>query len=142
MKFDLDAVDTKTLSEAGVDLRLKMVDGVSPLLSRTGLPVTLRLLGPDSKQFRIMTRSQVRKRLERKGEQAPDDVMDEAEADAMDVLCACTVGWSNLLDTDGVDVPFTAENVRAVYMGYPVIRDQVDYFVAQRVNFLPASSGA
>lgn len=140
MNFDLGGVDTKTLSEKGVDMVVCLLDGVTPLLAKNGKPVTLKLLGPDSKKFRALTRTQVRKRLDRKEALSSEAMMEEADADTLEVLCSCTVGWENMFETDGKPVAFSHENVKAVYSAYPVIRDQVDIFVSQRANFLPASS--
>ncbi len=143
MKFDLDAVDTRTLSEDGVFLNLKTIDR-EPLLSKAGKQVRVKLLGPDSDKYRGMFRKQMRTRIERnapggKEKAAEVDEFVEGEKDALDVMVACTVGWENVHAVGGDAVPCSPENVRALYTAYPVIRDQVDMFIAQRGNFLLAS---
>ena len=55
------------------------------------------------------------------------------------MLAAMTVGWENVLDTDGTEIAFSTEVARALYVSYPVVREQVDTFVANRRNFLRAS---
>ena len=55
------------------------------------------------------------------------------------LLAAMTVGWENVLDTEGNDIPFATEVARSLYVSYPVVREQVDVFVANRRNFLRAS---
>jgi hypothetical protein len=72
---------------------------------------------------------------------ANDIDLEEIERDTLNLLVSCTLGWKNVLDTDGNDIPFNAENVRKLYTSYPIVREQVDSFVSSRVNFLKASLG-
>lgn len=142
MQFDLPQVDTRTLSESGVDMPVKSLQG-EPLLARNGKPIAIRLLGPDSGKYRALTRAQVRKRMAQMSDgkvSLTEEQFEEADRDIMDILAACTVGWSNVLDTDGTEIAFSEENVRKLYANYPVVREQVDTFLANRANFLPASS--
>ena len=143
MQFDLAQVDTKTLAETGVDMPVKSLDG-KPLVARNGEQVAITVLGSDSNKYRSLTRTQVRKRLDQMagGKQITEAEMDETEQDVLDVLVACTVGWKNVLDTEGNAIPFTSDNVRKLYGAYPVIREQVDTFISNRANFIPASSQA
>lgn len=140
MDFALPGLDTRTLSETGVDMPVKSLQG-DAMKDKDGNPVTLKLLGPDSDRYRSMTRAQVRKRIQRAsaGVAAPADSYAEDEADALDILVACTVGWSGVNTTKGEPIPCTPETVRALYQGFPVIRDQADVFMASRVNFTKAS---
>ncbi len=143
MQFDLAKVDTKTLSEAGVDMPVKTMDG-EPLVARNGQPITVRLLGPDSNKYRALTRAQVRKRMAAMADgkvTLSEAEFEETERELLDILVACTVGWSNVLDTEGAEIPFAEDNVRKLYSNYPVVREQVDTFLANRANFLRASSG-
>lgn len=144
MKFDLDAIDTKTLADEGVDMVVKKIGSDEPLLARNNKPVTLTLLGPDSDVYREQTRAQVRKRLLRTtnkpgGGFSELDLL-EADGDALDLMVACTVGWKNVLDTDGKPVEFSRDAVRALYTGYPVVREQADAFIVDRTRFIKASS--
>lgn len=142
MQFDLAQIDTKTLAEAGVDMPVRLLDG-KPLIARNGERVYITLLGSDSQKYRALTRSQVRKRMEQLagGKQTLTDAdMDETDREVLDVLVACTVGWKGVLDTDGQAIEFQDENVRKLYLAYPVVRDQVESFISNRANFTPASS--
>lgn len=143
MQFDLAQVDTKTLAETGVDMPVKSLDG-KPLVARNGEQVAITVLGSDSTKYRSLTRVQVRKRLDAMagGKTITETDMDETEQDVLDVLTACTVGWKNVLDTEGNPIPYTTDNVRKLYAAYPVIREQVDAFISNRANFIPASSQA
>jgi hypothetical protein len=41
-----------------------------------------------------------------------------------------------------VEIAFTEDNVRKLYGAYPVVREQVEAFISNRANFIPASSRA
>lgn len=142
MDFDLASVDTKTLSEQGVPLSIRRVDG-SLLLDRDGKEVQITLLGPDSSKYRSLTRENVRKRLERRALGAKDltvEEIDEVEADSMEILAVCTTGWVGVNTPQGEPIPCTVENALKLYQNYPVIREQVDAFVGNRANFIQALS--
>ena len=146
MKFDLDGVDTKTLSERGVEMEILAVSTGKPMVNRHGKAVTLTLLGPDSEIFRTETRAALRDRLQR----VPDfDKLDPAtrtmrEAEATEqaargILVKLTIGWAGILDEKGEDVAFSAEGAAALYDQFPVVREQADSFVNDRARFLMAS---
>lgn len=136
MDFDLPGMDTRTLSEKGVNMPVKQMDG-SPLLDKDGKQVFISVLGPDSTKYRAMTRDQVRKRIQAASTGAP---IPEDEDDAtLAILVACTTGWTGINTPKGEPIPATPENFAALYTRYPVIRDQVDLFMAQRQNFILAS---
>lgn len=141
MDFDLAAVDTKTLSEQGVPLTIRRLDG-SPLLDREGQEVQITLYGPDSAKYRALTRENVRKRLERRaqGLAVTEDAIDEVEADSIEILAVCTASWRGVNTPQGEAIECTVENARKLYQNYPVIRDQVDAFIGSRANFIQASS--
>lgn len=141
MNFDLDAIDTKSLSDAGVDMPVKRMNTDEPLIAKNGKPVSIKLLGPDSDMYREFTRRQVQKRFAKASDTKSLDKIDfeEVESDTLDLLSSCTIGWSNVLDKDGNEIAFTRETARVLYANYPVLREQVDSFVANRANFLRAS---
>jgi hypothetical protein len=142
MQFDLASIDTKKLSESGAPLAIKKLDG-SPLLDRNGSPVTILLLGPDSAKYRALTRENVRRRLERRATGAApitEAEIDEVERDTLEILAVCTVGWKGVYTPEGDEIACSADNARALYENYPVVREQVDAFVGNRANFIPASS--
>jgi hypothetical protein len=143
MQFDLAQIDTKTLAESGAPMPVKSLDG-KPLIARNGDPVVIRVLGADSTKYRSLTRAQMRKRMEAAANNKQDAVadVDETDREVIEILVACTVGWSGVLNTEGTPIPFTEENVRKLYAAYPVIRDQVDVFISNRANFIQASSQA
>jgi hypothetical protein len=137
--FDLDMIDTKTRSETGTSMPVKYLDG-TPLVNSRGKPVLITVKGPDSADYVRLVRAQIKKRMARSG--APtDEQMTEDEADLIELLVSCTLGWDGLLDKGKQEpVPFTADACRKLYRDFPVIRDQVDSFIANRANFTLASS--
>lgn len=147
MQFDLADIDTKERAEAGADMRVRRVDG-SPLLARNGQPVTIRLLGSDSSKYETALQMNARRRIAANAAASAagqpitvtENDIKRAREDALDILAACTVSWENVFDTEGNPVDCTAEAARALYAGFPVIRDQAESFVASRSNFLTASS--
>lgn len=137
--FDLVAIDTKTLSEAGVPMTVRGLDG-APLVNSAGGQVQITVKGPDSADYMRLLRAQIRKRVARSGtpteEQAAED-----DNDLIELLTACTTGWSGVLSKeDGNPVAFSADACRQLYNAFPVLRDQVDRFIGERANFIPASS--
>ena len=141
MKFDLPQIDTKSLADTGVLMTVKQFDSDEPLIAKNGEPVRIRLRGPDSDVYREFSRKQIQKRFARGNDpkRINDLDMEEVEKDSLDMLAAMTVGWENVLDTDGTEIAFSTEVARALYVSYPVVREQVDTFVANRRNFLRAS---
>jgi hypothetical protein len=138
--FDLAGMETRTLSQNGADMTVQNMAG-DPLKNSKGEAVLLTLLGPDSDTYREKTRAQVRARIARQSAGETADFATE-ETEILDVLVACVVGWKGLLDKDGKPVPFTPEAARTLLVQYPLIRDQVDLFIARRGNFILASSAA
>lgn len=145
MEFALDGIDTKTLSEAGVDVVIKKLNSTEPLKAANGDVVSIKVLGPDSGKYRSLSRAQIRKRLTKRAEgrtEVTDADMDENEHDAMEILAQCTVGWTGVLDKAGKAIACNPENALKLYESYPVVREQVDNFISERSNFLRASSKA
>lgn len=139
MEFDLIGMDTKTLSEEGVEMVVKRLNSDAPLTDKNGNPVKIRVLGPDSVKYRSLTRAQVRKRVQRAAAGNNEINFDEDEADALEILVACTTAWTGVNTPDGKPIQCAADNIRKLYINYPAIRDQVDFFISQRGNFTKAS---
>lgn len=142
MDFALPGMDTKTLSEEGVEMIVNRLNSTDPLTDKDGNPVKIKLLGPDSAKYRALSRLQVRKRLSRMaaaGQAEAEKFAADDETEIIAVLAACTISWSGILTTKGAPIPCTAETAAALYTGFPAIRDQADLFMAQRENFTKAS---
>jgi hypothetical protein len=70
-----------------------------------------------------------------------DDEFEEAMRRNIEFSAACTSTWENVLTPQGEAIPFSVENACKLYDRYPVIREQVEAFIANRANFTRASSG-
>lgn len=139
LMFDLDMIDTKTRSEAGAAMPVRGLDG-SPLMNSQGKPVEIVVKGPDSADYMRLVRAQIKKRMARSGVPT-DEQTAEDEADLIELLVTCTLGWGGVLQKGSGDaLPFSADACRKLYRDFPVIRDQVDAFIANRANFTLASS--
>lgn len=137
--FDLDVIDTKTLSETGAAMPVKGLDG-SALFNSAGKPVEIVVKGPDSADYMRLVRAQIKKRMARAGAPTEEQSLED-ESDLIDLLVACTKGWNGMLAKGTAEpVLFTADACRQLYRDFPVIRDQVDSFIANRANFTLASS--
>jgi hypothetical protein len=142
MEFALDELDTVARSEEGVACPIRRLDNGQPLLDRNGHAVSIRVLGPDSKRYRKLVRESVRKRVADAATKTPgvpaitdEEASEHADAEGLEILVACTVGWSGIYHRDGNPVVFSADAVRELYRGFPAIRDQVDAFMGSRANF-------
>ena len=140
-EFNLPDVDTQPLSNAGVWLVLKRVDGAP--LTVDGKLVRVLLLGQDSETYRQRSREHLRNRLERRA--AGGDVtpgaqdIDLVEREGLEILAACTARWEQIQAADGTPIPCSFDAALALYRKFPVIREQVDRFIATRANFTNAS---
>jgi len=111
-----------------------------PLMDeKTQEPMTITLVGQDSKEFtasrhRLMTRKLQTKRGFRNVLKA-----EELDEDAMNLLVAATKAWSGV-QFQGKYPECTPENIKQVYEALPWLREQVSEFVSDRANFLGNSS--
>lgn len=142
MDFALGAIDTREKAEQGVEVPLVRLDG-EPLLNNLKQPVSLTVLGSDSRAYRTANRHLQRQRLERaqkaRGKLATDEQLDEAEKEDIELLVAITTGWSGVLDSKDKPVPFSKEAVRELYTRYPVAREQADNAALDRTRFTQPS---
>lgn len=140
MDFALPGMDTKSLSEEGVAVTIKDIKTAKPLIGKDGKPVTITVMGPDSKAYRMQTRDAVRKRLRsaQTTDATTDDAFDADEAEAVDMLARITKSWTGICNTEGNPIPCNTDAARALFAAFPAVRDQVDAFVSSRLNFIKA----
>jgi hypothetical protein len=139
--IDLAELDTKKGAEEGYELELR---------SPTGEPIGqyVTVIGRDSEKYQERQRAIERKnanRLFKRGRLAAGD--DDQEDDAISLLVLATKSWrtkkkAGVLRLRGQEIPFTKDNAREVYAGFPDIRDQVSTAIMDRANFLPKSGAA
>lgn len=136
--MDLSKLNMSVMAERGATLELENpVDG-EPLMQDDGeTPVTITLLGQDSKVWRNKNREYQQKRIaamtKKRSRTVDYTVSDE---DASEMMAACTIGWDGIVE-DGEAVEFSADNAYDLYMKYAWIREQCDAFIGDRANFFP-----
>ena len=128
--MDLANLDTKAAAERGADLHLEHPVSGEPLYTDDGKPLTIRLLGNDSREFKAGLSELAETRAGKKRTSIA-----AAEANGIELLTRVTVGWSNIV-YNGEALKFSPENARMLYRERPWIMEQVDAFVANRANFL------
>lgn len=107
----------------------------------TGEPTDAVILvaGVDSEQYQVAQRQAWERRLDRSSQGRNKPTFEEYEQDGLELLVACTVGWSGL-SKDGKDLDYTPAAARKLYSDprYVWLRTQVDRFIGDRANFFPA----
>ena len=129
--------DTVALSDGGAVMEVEAPNGVVPRGDDGAALMTITLLGSDSTAYRKAQNAQLNKRLAKRNVKL---TAEELEAETIDTLAACTVGWTGFVGEDGQPVPCSAKNAAMLYRKYPFIREQADRFINERQNFLPKSS--
>ncbi|MFW0776360.1 MAG: hypothetical protein ACN2B6_01390 [Rickettsiales bacterium] len=118
---------TQDLHEEGAEVEI-----ISPATGeKTGF--FIKVMGMDSLEFQKAQkklRNQAIKALQEKTSITEED---EIESE-INQLVAITVGWKGI-EVDGKDKPFTKEACKQLYTKSPGIRQQVDRFVGDRLNF-------
>ena len=135
-------IDSSTLSEVGAWCALCHPASGQPLMS-DGLPVRVRVAGPDGARFRS-ARRQVRdallERLAAARERADTAALAELEAEAeREMAAALTLDWENVRLPTGEAFPCSPDNARRLFRDLPWLLAQVGGFAAERANFITAS---
>lgn len=132
-KVDLAAMDTVKGSNEGFEVRIYHPG------TNEDLDISITVLGKDSDAFQKVSRSQNKKRmakLQKGGFRGSASVpVEEIEQDNIDLLAACTIGWSGVI-IEGKEIPFTVDNAAMVYGRFPWIKEQVDTAIGDRANFI------
>jgi len=138
--MDLTLLDTSSAADEGAELQLvSPVDETVLRDDKTGEAVSIRLLGSDSKDFMKISQKIQDKRLQKRFSKGKVKMTAaELDADAMELLIACTKSWKHIV-IDKQPLPFNETNVRMLYDRFPWIREQVDTFINDRANFLGES---
>lgn len=101
-----------------------------------GSPMTITVHGPYSSTYKAINHAQQNKRLakaQRMGGKM-NLTAEELEANSMDLLVKCTVGWNITLDKK--KEKFSQDAARKVYTELPWIREQVDAAFGDTRSFL------
>lgn len=134
--MDLSTLDTMAAASEGAVMEVRHPVTGMPLKSEGGEPITLTLLGYDSKQFQEYGRLEINRRLN--GGAPKVQTAEGYENDKIEALSVCVKAWANIM-LDGKVLDCSPANAKAVLARFPWIREQVDVFVGSRANFLPAS---
>lgn len=134
----LAELSTTKTAEQGVPVEI-----VHP---KTNLPlgITIVVCGTDSETYKKIQRKQLNRRMERTARSRNRHLQmtaEELEAEALDLLVACTRFWkqgdrSEIEFAPGEWLPCTPENVRKVYEELPWLKEQIDQEIGDRSNFL------
>ena len=124
--FDLQSIESVMLDDAW--LTILHPQTFEPT------PIKIKLAGADSDAYK-KTERRVRNRnvalLKKNKNGLSAEVV---EASAMDLLLGATLDWQGVT-WGGSPMEFSPENARMLYEKFGFIRDQVDDFVGDRVNF-------
>lgn len=141
MVLDLSTLDTVKASEDGVLLEVRHPTTGAVLENGSGGPVTLVVAGADSDRAKRAERATVNRRLKMAGRRSQSMTAEELDADALEILAACTLGWSGFA-LDGQELECNVQNAKRLYGQFPWLREQAESFRQDRSNFLKASSAS
>lgn len=130
--MDLSKLDLEAAADQGATLQLRHPVTEEVLTQDDGTPITITVLGSESKKFQRAMDAFERSRSGRK--QKPMARAERQRAAAA-MLAEVTVGWQGII-WDGEELPCTKENAKMLYFERPFIREQVDEFVGDMGNFL------
>lgn len=134
----LDLSPLKT-TEDGVPLEVRHPTTGAVLMNGTNEPVTLVLTGADSDKAKKAERATVNRRFKMAGRRSSVMTAEELDADALEILAACTLAWSGFA-LDGQELECNAQNAKRLYAQFPWLREQAESFRQDRSNFLKVSS--
>lgn len=134
--MDLASLDMAAAADRGADMALEHPVTGAPLLTDAGEPITIRLLGNDSREFRAAISDLADKQAGKRRQS-----LEAAEAHSVDLLARLTTGWHGIV-YNGEALAFTRENAARIYRERPWIREQVDKFIGDRGNFFKDGSTA
>lgn len=150
--IDLDTLDTVAASDAGATIEL------THPVTKEPIGINIKVLGKHSETFRELVRDRSNKRIKmesfasRRGKPTLPRTAEQVEAEALNMLVACTTGWESgkldkegkLLDAKpvikmgGQEYPFTPANALTIYTKFLWMREQVDEGIGDLENFIKA----
>jgi hypothetical protein len=140
--MDISDFDTVAEADAGAKMEVRnpktgeVLRHAPDEANPEGRPFTVSYVGKDSPKVQDVARKQVDRRIAqmRRTNQAVSVAI--TEADAVDLLVACTTGWDIFLG--GKAPEFDAKACRAAYVKYPWLFEQGNEFTGLRANFSKA----
>jgi hypothetical protein len=132
--LDLNSINLVADANAGAEIELHHP------ITGADLGIKVSVVGRDSDRFKEIQTAQNRKRMskiQKFGMRASGMVGADADTDGIELLAACTTGWTNMV-MGGREVPFTVANAAEIYTLHPWIKEQVDVAIADRALFTKA----
>ena len=135
--IDLANLDLAAPADKGYELEL-----LHPV-TKAPLGTFISLVGKESTVFRDHVRRSTNERLrkqafnQRRGKDTDTPTIEKIEADAIELLAACTTNWRGVT-YKGADLPFSNANAKTLYTDLPWIREQVDEAIGDIENFMPS----
>lgn len=128
--FDFTTRDVAQKAEEGAEL--EVLDPVTG----DGVGVFIILAGADSTIHRKATATIAKRRMSNmKGFRNMALDPEKFEAEGIEVLAACTLGWRGVV-VDGAPLPCSRDNAIQLYTRFPWLREQVDQFISDRSVYL------
>lgn len=125
---------TAKVSEAGAPMPVLGPDN-APLKDSKGKPVIVYLRSRDSQSYRAKQHEMTNAALTRRNKKV---TAQQIEAQAVELMVACGVGWEGIEDSNDKPVKFSPEKFEEYLTkeGFEWFREQVDEFINNRANFL------
>ena len=148
--FNLATLDTFQNSVSGVDLIIKNPFDENKPIGDKGSYLSLKVLGPASRQYREVQTKILREMMVKKkdgeGElESSDFVKDQNyERQNIEIIVACVIGWNNMYfdpnsgDDTNVLLDFNKDNLEMVLVHLPWICNQIQAFILNERNFMRA----
>jgi len=125
MAFDLNEI--KIIKKEGTEMPIRHPATDEIIVDEQGNAAVLILAGSDSDVYK-KAQNMVANRCSRKMKMPKAEAI---QADAIEILAKCTLGWKNLV-INGVE-PASAE---IMYTEYPWLKEQADTWIHDRANYL------
>ncbi len=132
--MDLSNIDIDKFAEAGAVMELEH-PATGDVLLHEGAPITITVLGTDSKTWRNKQREYQRQRIAKMSRSKKNVDLLISDEDACNLLAECTIDWTGII-VDGKAIKFSKDAAVDLYSKYNWIREQVDAFIGDRANFL------
>lgn len=120
------------LADKGAKMIVTHPTTEEPLLDDNGEKMWIRLVGQDSKQFRQASARIANREIKKR---KSSRTVEKSEQNAIELLVACTLDWHLQVDEDS-PTDFSSDAAEIVYDEHNWLREQVDFFVGDRANFL------
>lgn len=101
-------------------------------------PLRIKVVGSYSETYRNLVKKQKNELYKNPRRQMDADLSERKE---LSTLSTCTIEWEGAFDDTGAPIPFSRQNVEAVYSAARFIADQVDTAITDHARFFVKSSG-